>query len=178
MYQKYHINNFTNILLIVFTIILSTIFLGQAIIFGQGQEEANEQEPQPIPLLTDPQAFNVLSKSNTTTDLGTESRDRNNCITANQNKSGTINSNQSIVGRDHPEHEGFYQCYYGCLGSGRPPPYCESLCLPILKKSFILIPKEDVLQFGNFSGTIEVICPSGADDPCYMCDDKICRPLL
>ena len=50
-------------------------------------------------------------------------------------KFGTRNSNQSVFGKDNPLPDEFYQCYYGCISAGRPPPYCEHLCLPSTLKS-------------------------------------------
>lgn len=100
MYQKNNINHFTKILLIVFTITLSTALLNQSIVSGQEQEV---KEPQPIPVPAEPQVFKVLPKSNTTTstDLGIEPEHKDNWITANHDIFGTRNSNQTTIGKDN-----------------------------------------------------------------------------
>ena len=53
----------TTLVLIAFTILLSTIaFLDHSIVLGQQEEEV--KQPPPIPVPTEPQVFKVLSKSN------------------------------------------------------------------------------------------------------------------
>ena len=45
-------------------------------------------------------------------------------------------------------------------------------------EDFFTLKKEDILKSGNLSsGSIEIVCPSGPDDPCYICDEEICRPI-
>ena len=88
----------TTLVLIAFTILLSTIaFLDHSIVLGQQEEEV--KQPPPIPVPTEPQVFKVLSKSNDT-DLGTEPEHKDNWITANHDIFGTRNSNQTTIGKD------------------------------------------------------------------------------
>ena len=130
MDQKYNSIRFTKILLLVFTIILSTAFFDQSIIFGQGQE-TKKQEPQSIPIVTEPQVFKVLSKSNTTTDLDTKSRDRDSCITTNDDKSRTKNSNQSIVEKGYDAYD---HCFYICMQEQPIYSLCHERCFPLTLK--------------------------------------------
>jgi len=74
--------------LLLYSITTPSIALGQ------------KQEQKPIPILSKPMVFKILSSSNTTT-LGTEPENKDNWITANHDIYGTRHSNQTTIGKDN-----------------------------------------------------------------------------